>query len=539
MQYTFLEIISLHSVTVLATSLIKRILVLLNTFPFIETFTLKLVIFFTVNFAQFFIILATSIEKILKKKKKPKKRQKMPFEKVESNTNANKDDISQSVNNDGQSEASSRAVGKGNGSKRSSGSTNGRRKIVIKPILHAATRRATFEKRRIGLLKKAMELSILCSSTVSVTIYTPAGDVYIYSSEPFENVIHKFQRYNGPYRLLTNDHLPEMVPGKAKSSGVGYEILKQSPTSPHNPNNPNSNSNILKPSNALQFNQFGATTIPQSGSMVGMNMNPINPINPMSPFPHDISMQGASGFSTMTTNPIFHGMTNLPPNHPIFMQQQRQLQQLQQHQQQQQLSNQVLPILTNSSNTNTTNTRSSFTINNSSNSGTLDDKIHIKSESSNSTNPMDNNNNNNINHIHNNPIMQTDKKRTFHQFANDNSSDDNINNKQLSSLIPMPPNKRLFGQLQLRDGHGPGAGATNEFMTTTQSMEFLRNGGMLSNSELVSLEFSPRHLVGPIDDHQMDTTLHQLPPPPHINQNILSHDNNNNNDNDNDTTIKK
>jgi len=43
----------------------------------------------------------------------------------------------------------------------------GRRKIAMKPIKAGSSRRATFEKRRIGLLKKAMELSILCSSTVS------------------------------------------------------------------------------------------------------------------------------------------------------------------------------------------------------------------------------------------------------------------------------------------------------------------------------------------------------------------------------------
>lgn len=55
----------------------------------------------------------------------------------------------------------------------------GRKKISIKPIIHPSTRRATFEKRRIGLLKKAMELSILCTSTVSLTIYTSEGEVYV------------------------------------------------------------------------------------------------------------------------------------------------------------------------------------------------------------------------------------------------------------------------------------------------------------------------------------------------------------------------
>ena len=109
----------------------------------------------------------------------------------------------------------------------------GRKKIIIKPIAHPSTRRATFEKRRIGLLKKAMELSILCKSTVSLTIYTPEGEVYVYASEPYENVVQKFQNYRGPYRLLTNDHLEFLVPGKSSSNSIGYEIIKQ-------PNNLNS-----------------------------------------------------------------------------------------------------------------------------------------------------------------------------------------------------------------------------------------------------------------------------------------------------------
>eukprot|EP01084_Bolivina_argentea_P259368 437624_1 len=103
----------------------------------------------------------------------------------------------------------------------------GRKKISIEPISHPSTRRATFEKRRIGLFKKAIELSILCKSTVSVTIYSSDGEVYIYSSEPYENVIQLFQHYRGSYRLLTNDHLDELIPGKSSSSSAGFQIIKQ------------------------------------------------------------------------------------------------------------------------------------------------------------------------------------------------------------------------------------------------------------------------------------------------------------------------
>merc|ERR1712096_497321 len=35
------------------------------------------------------------------------------------------------------------------------------------------------------------------------------------------------QNYRGPYRLLTNDHLDQLVPGKSASNSIGFEIIKQ------------------------------------------------------------------------------------------------------------------------------------------------------------------------------------------------------------------------------------------------------------------------------------------------------------------------
>ena len=104
----------------------------------------------------------------------------------------------------------------------------GRKKIAIKPIQSAASRRATFEKRRIGLLKKAMELSILCECTISVSIERKIEkDLQIYASEPFDEIIAKYQQFDGTYRLLTNDHIDEMIPGKMSSNHVGYQVRKR------------------------------------------------------------------------------------------------------------------------------------------------------------------------------------------------------------------------------------------------------------------------------------------------------------------------
>ena len=49
----------------------------------------------------------------------------------------------------------------------------GRRKINITPILDERVRRVTFKKRRIGIIKKAMQISILTSSQIWMKIYNP------------------------------------------------------------------------------------------------------------------------------------------------------------------------------------------------------------------------------------------------------------------------------------------------------------------------------------------------------------------------------
>jgi hypothetical protein len=112
----------------------------------------------------------------------------------------------------------------------------GKKKIDIKPIEHGASRRATFEKRKIGLLKKSMELSILCQCSVSLSVYTPDGDVIIYSSEPYESTISKFENFNGEYTLFTNDHVNDLIPGKYKPD-IGYNVFKTSKNNNNNTNN--------------------------------------------------------------------------------------------------------------------------------------------------------------------------------------------------------------------------------------------------------------------------------------------------------------
>jgi hypothetical protein len=62
----------------------------------------------------------------------------------------------------------------------------GRNKIKIQKIKNERIRQVTFYKRKKGLLKKAMELSLLCDVKVFLTIVDKNHRMMIFSSE--ENV---------------------------------------------------------------------------------------------------------------------------------------------------------------------------------------------------------------------------------------------------------------------------------------------------------------------------------------------------------------
>lgn len=47
----------------------------------------------------------------------------------------------------------------------------GRRKVQIQPQENEKEKRITLKKRRLGLIKKAMQLSILCGAKVSLSVY--------------------------------------------------------------------------------------------------------------------------------------------------------------------------------------------------------------------------------------------------------------------------------------------------------------------------------------------------------------------------------
>ena len=67
----------------------------------------------------------------------------------------------------------------------------GRKKIIIEPIPEERNRQVTFMKRKAGLLKKAMELSILCQCEVSVIIFSQHDKLFEYASNDMEKMLQR------------------------------------------------------------------------------------------------------------------------------------------------------------------------------------------------------------------------------------------------------------------------------------------------------------------------------------------------------------
>eukprot|EP01083_Nonionella_stella_P112677 331770_1 len=78
-----------------------------------------------------------------------------------------------------------------------------------------------------------MELSILCDCEISVTIRRrDEGDLNVYASDPYDEIIKNYQNYTGDYTLFTNEHIEELVPGKISSRDAGYSVTKEAPALP-------------------------------------------------------------------------------------------------------------------------------------------------------------------------------------------------------------------------------------------------------------------------------------------------------------------
>ena len=85
----------------------------------------------------------------------------------------------------------------------------GRNKIVVEKIQDARNRHVTFNKRKSGLVKKAMELSLLCDCEIGLIIFEgkPQDKLVEYSSiDDMDALMVRYSEYPAaPMQSVTND----------------------------------------------------------------------------------------------------------------------------------------------------------------------------------------------------------------------------------------------------------------------------------------------------------------------------------------------
>ncbi|KAJ3692052.1 hypothetical protein LUZ60_012402 [Juncus effusus] len=75
--------------------------------------------------------------------------------------------------------------------------TMGRKKIEIKQIRNEDSRQVCFSKRKGGLFKKALELSVLCGAQIGVVVFSPAGKPYCFV-HPDSSILYQFNSSQSP-----------------------------------------------------------------------------------------------------------------------------------------------------------------------------------------------------------------------------------------------------------------------------------------------------------------------------------------------------
>ena len=86
----------------------------------------------------------------------------------------------------------------------------GRKRIDMEPILDDRTRRITFKKRRIGLIKKALQLTKLSGAQVQLKIYNPEDKSFVefhsHSDDAFDQIIKECDRVSEYAKFLSSHY---------------------------------------------------------------------------------------------------------------------------------------------------------------------------------------------------------------------------------------------------------------------------------------------------------------------------------------------
>lgn len=86
----------------------------------------------------------------------------------------------------------------------------GRKKIEIKRIDDERNRQVTFTKRKLGLMKKAYELSVLCDCEIALIIFNSAKRLFQYASSDINRVLLRYTDYTEPHESKNNKDIIEV-----------------------------------------------------------------------------------------------------------------------------------------------------------------------------------------------------------------------------------------------------------------------------------------------------------------------------------------
>ncbi|KAJ4951023.1 hypothetical protein NE237_027855 [Protea cynaroides] len=99
----------------------------------------------------------------------------------------------------------------------------GRKKVEMKKIDSETSRRVTFSKRRLGLFKKASELSTLCGAEVAILVFSQNGKVYSFGHPHVNPIVDKYLIQG----ILPKEIVPEMM---SRIQGTRVNELNQEMT---------------------------------------------------------------------------------------------------------------------------------------------------------------------------------------------------------------------------------------------------------------------------------------------------------------------
>nr|URN82076.1 K-box region and MADS-box transcription factor family protein AP1-a2 [Osmanthus fragrans] len=100
----------------------------------------------------------------------------------------------------------------------------GRGKVQLKRIENKINRQVTFSKRRVGLIKKAHEISVLCDAEVALIVFSYKGKLFEYATDScMDRILERYERYSFAERQLVANE-----PQSPANWALEYSKLKAS-----------------------------------------------------------------------------------------------------------------------------------------------------------------------------------------------------------------------------------------------------------------------------------------------------------------------